>query len=564
MVSDGNPAFMAFSGNGGQLVIASSYPQSSHAYSDIAVNGSNNREISSSGRPFTALEDDGQTITITGGTGFTPGTYTIQYVDGSGNAFLNNPIGSTSATGGTGTLNVAAGGYLYCDSGSGPVIQRFSLMYTDLVIDGSNSHIVTSAAQPFTEETDAGFTLKITGGTGFTPGTLTILSVDDSTGKATLSGSAGSTGSTGGQATELFGYVPAVNVQYLDTFFIVQASYESRLFYVSAPDDGTNWDATQVASKESYPDNINSILTDHEELWLFGSEESIEGWHNAGTAPFPFVRDDNAAMHYGIEGLWTVARFQSGFCWLGMDQRRGGPIAFYAQGFQPVRISNYAMESIWSQYSTVKDAIAYSYIENGHHFYVVNFATANATWVYDGFTQMWHQRAWFTGSYTTTTGANGQPLVLPNLARQRQAFHAYVDLGSGGKHYVGDWQNGNVYIQSAETYTDDGVTIFSIRIAPHISDEQTLNYYHRLQLDLQTGGAAMPNILLDWSDDGGHTFGNYNVTPSLGSPGSGQYAYRVIWTPLGSSRDRVYKVTLSDPVKRAIVGVYLDNTAGLV
>jgi hypothetical protein len=558
--SDGNPVFMSANGSGSQLVIASGHVGTSTTTHDLAISGTNSFVVSSADLSFTSLSV-GEQLVITSGLGFLPGTYTIVSVDGFGNATLNASAGATSSSGGTATYDVGAGGYLYCDSGAGPVAQRFSVPYTDLVISGSSSDVVSSASQPFAALTDDGYTLVITGGTGFTPGTYTILSVD-SDGNATLNASAGTEGSTGGIGTEYLGYVPAVQVVYLDTFFIVQAAYNSRLFYISASDDGTNWDATQVASKESYPDNITAILADHQELWLFGSEQSTEGWHNAGAAPFPLVRDDNAEMHFGCAAPWTPARFLQGFCWLGFDQMRGGPVCFYAQGFQPVRISNFAVEQIWSQYTGIDQTIAYTYIENGHHFYVLNFKAANATWVYDGSTQMWHQRAWWNGTFTTSTGANGSPLETPVLGRQRQSFHQYVNLGDGLKHYVGDYATGQVYVMSSQTYSDNGATIYRIRTAPHISAEQVLNFYHRFYLDLETGNAAMYNIALDWSDDGGHTFGNYVQGPSLGNPGIGQYGFRVIWTPLGSSFDRVFQVTISDQTKIAIVNAYLDCTAG--
>jgi hypothetical protein len=554
IVNDGNPVYMEANGTGTQLCVAASYPSSTTNYTDIAINSANANEVSSAGNPFTALANAGTTLVITGGTGFTPGTYTILYVDGAGNAFLSAAAGTVSSTGGTGSLTINAGGYLYCDNGNGfgPVKQRFTVNYTDLTISASNVLIVSSAAQPFAADTDAGYDLTITGGPGFTPGTYLIVSVDDM-GNATLNSGAGSEGSTGGTGIEYLSYVPAVQLAYLDTFFIVMADYTSRLFYLSASDDGTSWDALQVASKESYPDNINALITDHEEMWLFGSEESIEGWHNAGAAPFPFVRDDTAAMHYGIESPWVACRFMLGFCWLAKDQKRGGRVAMYAQGFQPVRISNHAVESIWNTYSTAEDCIAYSYEENGHPFYVLNFGTGNATWVYDGITNMWHQRGWWNGT------AN---------IRQRQAFHAYVNLGSGDAHYVGDWQNGNIYVQSISTYTDAGTQIQRIRTAPHISDENTINFHHRFRLDLETGNAAMNNIFLDWSSDGGYTFGQYGAVPgtlpSLGNPTSGTHGYSVVWTPLGAGGDRVFRLTILDPVKIAIVNAYLDVTAGTV
>jgi hypothetical protein len=258
-------------------------------------------------------------------------------------------------------------------------------------------------------------------------------------------------------------------------------------------------------------------------------------------------------MHYGIAGPFTAKRFMDGFCFLGKDEQRGGPIAFYSQGFRPNRISNHAVESVWASYSTVTDCVAYSYIdETGTPFYVLNFPTGNATWAYDGLMGVWHERGWWNGVSND---------------RQRQNFHCYVNLGTGSAHYVGDWQNGNVYLQSNAYGTDNGTQIQRVRIAPHISDEQTLNFYHRFQLDMQTGGGTL-NPILDWSDDGGHTFGQYGANGTAAPNGggtAGQYGFRVMWWALGSSRDRLFKITIVDPVTPlAIVNAYIDCTAGTV
>lgn len=73
---------------------------------------------------------------------------------------------------------------------------------TDLVIDGSNSAIVSSSAYGFTSA-DVGRYIKITAGTGFIFGYYYIISV--SSGNATLDRSAGTVSSTGGSVTIYYG-----------------------------------------------------------------------------------------------------------------------------------------------------------------------------------------------------------------------------------------------------------------------------------------------------------------------------------------------------------------------
>jgi hypothetical protein len=72
---------------------------------------------------------------------------------------------------------------------------------------------------------------------------------------------------------------------------------------------------------------------------------------------------------------------------------------------------------------------------------------------------------------------------------------------------------------------------------------------------------VQPQVMLRWSDDGGHTWSNEHWK-SMG--GVGEYFKRVIWRRLGMTlklRDRVYEVSGTDPVKIAIMAAELDVTA---
>jgi hypothetical protein len=69
-----------------------------------------------------------------------------------------------------------------------------------------------------------------------------------------------------------------------------------------------------------------------------------------------------------------------------------------------------------------------------------------------------------------------------------------------------------------------------------------------------------PQVMLRWSDDGGHTWGNEHWA-NMGK--IGEYGKRVIWRRLGMTtklRDRVYEISGSDPVKIAIMGAELTAT----
>src|ERR1700742_3857138 len=63
-----------------------------------------------------------------------------------------------------------------------------------------------------------------------------------------------------------------------------------------------------------------------------------------------------------------------------------------------------------------------------------------------------------------------------------------------------------------------------------------------------------PQVNLRWSDDGGHTWSNYQAR---GVGFAGDYKKRVLWRRLGRSRDRVYELSITDPISARIIDAYL-------
>ena len=213
-----------------------------------------------------------------------------------------------------------------------------------------------------------------------------------------------------------------------------------------------------------------------------------------------------------------------------------------------MRISTHAIEWQIQQYGDISDAIAYTYQQDGHAFYVLTFPTANATWVYDVATLSWHERA----SYT-----NG------DFDRHR----SNCQMAFNNKIIVGDYQNGNLYSFDLEVYADHNRTqkwLRSWRALPTgQNNDRKRTAQHSLQLEVETGvGLNLgqgndPQVMLRWSDDGGHTWSNEHWT-SIGKIGS--YGYRAFWRRLGMTlklRDRVYEISGTDPVKVAITGAIL-------
>jgi hypothetical protein len=97
--------------NGGGFVAGASgtdYSQQDAAqvtYTDLAIDAATNTNVTSAATPFTASHV-GNTLNVTGGTGFTTGRYRVVSV-ASNIATLDRAVGTTSSTGGTGKLGGA-------------------------------------------------------------------------------------------------------------------------------------------------------------------------------------------------------------------------------------------------------------------------------------------------------------------------------------------------------------------------------------------------------------------------------------------------------------------------
>jgi hypothetical protein len=445
---------------------------------------------------------------------------------------------------------IVSGRYVYYDNGAGAMQARFQLSGLGDT-HSSNGSLVRTSGPAFDPAWGA---YKITvGGTIYTiDGVINA--------NALLLGGAGVPDATGVTWTIGAGDpVDGVTGGFLDGFGIVNrvpapgtANDPGRNFAISALNDFTQWDPIDFGVKEGYSDYINSILCDHEELWLFGTE-TIEIWTNSGDPNFPFQRVPGAFIHEGSVSTYAPCSAGLSVCWLG-----GGPdgqtIAYRAQGLQPVRVSTYAQEQHWNAPGfRVNDAVSYSYKDGGHIFWVINFWQQQETWVYDLTTGLWHERAAWN--------------VPANIyARYQPWFHAFVpEWGAGGKHIVGDPSTGNLYEQSLNYYDDDGTPIECVRAFPHLINENQYAYHHRLEVLIEMGALQpndpVPTIGLDWSDDHGHTF-NDAVGRLKSMAPSADYTYRAVFRRLGKARDRVYRVGINGKTKVALVDTYLEMTQG--
>lgn len=341
----------------------------------------------------------------------------------------------------------------------------------------------------------------------------------------------------------------ANTITFMNGYFVADTG--GLNFQISNLYDGTTWNALNASTADAYPDDLLAVYNSHMELWLIG-QYSTEVWYQTGLSSPLFDRISGGVLEFGTPARWSAVEAMNGMFWLGTQKSQENNIQIVGfvrnSGYNAQVISPPAINFQISQMTIVSDCFGYSYTDGGHTFIVWTFPSENRTFVYDATTDLWHERSTYSGD----------PYTIG-----RHIGNCYANFN--GKHYIGDWQSGNIFEMSTRYYDDNGIPIVSFRTTEHINDKDDYNHFtvHRLWVDAETGVGdnivVDPQAELSWSDDGGHTWSNPYQAP-LGK--IGEYRTRLLWRRLGHTRNRVWKISISDSVKRVLIGAGMQASKG--
>ena len=348
--------------------------------------------------------------------------------------------------------------------------------------------------------------------------------------------------------TPTLAFTNPTKVLYLNQRFVVinnglevgTTKSSKNRFYWSALNDATSWDVLNFATAEQSADNIISFSARQNQIWFFG-ERSYEVWGIASNPDLPYSFVDGSATNVGCGAKNSVVSFSDNVFWLGSSSA-GTNQVFISNGYNHRRISNHAIENLLNDSGDrTDDAVGFSYQSNGHVFYVLTFIAINKTFVYDVLTDMWHER-----------GTRDPLLNIVNRYEPIFAAFAY------GKTVVGDSKTSKVLRLNLNKYDEwDSRPIVRQHQSPIYYNDLREVIHRRFLLDmengvgLQSGQGSDPQVMLQHSDDGGHTWSSERWT-NIGRIGS--YKSRSSWRFLGRARERVYRVRITDPIKVVLIG----------
>jgi hypothetical protein len=330
----------------------------------------------------------------------------------------------------------------------------------------------------------------------------------------------------------------ATTVTFIDGYFLFTITNSDRVYFTNLY-DGVTVTGTDFFTLEGHPDEALAVMGDQRELFGFG-DETLEVWYNSGDNDNTFQRFQGGFKEMGCVARFSPQKLDNGIAWLTQNDRGDAMVATLGEGYTPKIISTPEVNYQLSKYTTVADAFAYTYQNEGHEFYVLTFPTEKRVWVYDAATQEWHQRA------HTING------TFPN--RERYNCHVFAF----GKHLMGDFENGKVYSLDSTSGTLESTRIPRERTSPDITDEEKRVRIAAFQLDMEEG-TGDPNVSTDtsiwlsYSKDGGHTFSN-EIERSIGD--AGEYRHRIIWRRLGWGRHWIFRVRTWSPNSVIVKGAY--------
>lgn len=308
---------------------------------------------------------------------------------------------------------------------------------------------------------------------------------------------------------------------------------DSGEFYWSALYDGTDWDGLDFATAESDPDNLIRVIAEGGQLAIFG-EKTTEFWGDSGAADAAFAKISGGSIEWGLAARWSLSKFMDSLIFL-RKNRLGQAQVCIMSGASAVPVSNTQVETAITSYGDVSNATGYSYMMNGHAFYQINFPTVNKTWLFDSQSKSWSRLESSGGRHR---GEIGVQLL--------------------GSVYCTDYENGKLYRIDPDENTDDGQMLVREFISRHQSaGDYTFIPELWLEMEagvgLQSGIGYDPQVMMQISRDGGHTWGN-ELWRSIGRVG--QYTARAVWNRLGRSRDWTFKFRVTDPVRVVFIAAW--------
>lgn len=329
-------------------------------------------------------------------------------------------------------------------------------------------------------------------------------------------------------------YPNGTTLDYADGYFVISGS-DGRVHF-SDLNDGFTWPGFNFFTPTFKADKVKAIVTFREEIYCFG-DDTIEIYINDGDTPF--IRQSRTSMYFGLTARDSLAVHQSGVFFLGKSDTGGSVVYQMGTDYSLTPISTPAITDRINEYVN-EDAEGFVLTsKDGHIFYHLHLPALQTTLVYDMTTGMWHERQ------SQKPGGNADGSVSQDMYRGRN--HTTFK----GINLMSDWWSGKIFKEDTSVTTDDGNIRKLKRTSSIFHNELKYISVYALEFDINsgmgntTGQGSAPIMMSKYSMDGGNTFEPEELI-ELGALGN--YDQRVIINNIGTARNWVISIEISDPI----------------
>lgn len=267
-------------------------------------------------------------------------------------------------------------------------------------------------------------------------------------------------------------------------------------WFISGVDE-TEIDGLDFTSANANPDQNVMAGVRGRELVIFG-KQSMQFYVDGATGDFPFSLVQTASMGCYAAGSVSKIILQPGsgtaadsLIWASTDHKGGYNGIRVMSGYSGDKISTEEIDALVLAETDPSAIRSFAWTENGHSFYCINGSNWSRCW--DGTTGKWHT------------------LKSYGLTRWRFSCHAQV----GQTHVFGHYDSNVLYQSDGSVFTEAGDPIVVQIVTPPVHMFPNAFAVHGFYLDALTGVGTVggssqdsaPEFILDYSDDGGATFG---------------------------------------------------------
>lgn len=291
-----------------------------------------------------------------------------------------------------------------------------------------------------------------------------------------------------------------------------------------------------VTRADTHPDNMLAGFSHNQQYFGCGSE-SIEPYYNKGSGNPPYALITNSVKEIGIKAIHSIGQNKAFTYFLGSDL-----VPHRLSGLTLQAIGNPAIGQAITGYTDTSDAYGMCFTLDNQEFYLLSFPTGNETWLFNETSSLWTNLA---------NGTGGDQHLISD--------HQFIY----DKHLVADRRNGNIYELDFDTFTDNGAVIQRQRDTVSV-DGATFGradarvFMDRLRLRIEPGTSLVTTesqIIMSYSDDNGRTWSSERWAP-IGE--QGEYGWIVEWLGLGDFFRRMFRFTMTDPIKWVLISASAD------